>query len=391
MKKLIALSAIFIQLFAATVLAGLPPTSSKDLTDTSNITTFNYQFPNFTGTHTGTTFSLGVNGLAGGGTGNGSLAATSGGVLYTDGTKVQNTGGGSNTNVLTLVSGVPTWSAPAGGGSGTVTSVTMPSEWAVANQTTTPTFSRPPVNGTAKTTSYTLLSTDSTVYVNCSSACTITMPSPSSNAGHVYTLVDISSGTALVTISPSASEKFGYPQLSAIHMSTQGEAWTLASDSTNWATITHKTDTAPASYTMTVGATTTAPTMGTAGAITNSWERHNQNMLIRFRYSQTSASGNDGSGSYLYPIPSGYTINTSLVTCSASVSSSFFTSSIGSGGNYANSDAPQVTSELCYNSSNVVEYVENNSLSGSGNHGWGSSNQVSDSWTVVVPITNWEP
>jgi hypothetical protein len=46
-----------------------PPTTSKDSTDTTNVVTFNYQFPNFTGTHTGVTFSLGVLGVAGGGTG----------------------------------------------------------------------------------------------------------------------------------------------------------------------------------------------------------------------------------------------------------------------------------------------------------------------------------
>lgn len=74
--------------------AGLPPTTSKVSGDANNITTFNYQFPNFTGTHTGTTISLGVNGIAGGGTNNGSLAVTAGGVLTTDGTKVINTGAG---------------------------------------------------------------------------------------------------------------------------------------------------------------------------------------------------------------------------------------------------------------------------------------------------------
>lgn len=52
-----------------TCIAGLPPTTSQITGDSNNITTFNYQFPNFTGTHTGTTVSLGVNSLSGGGTG----------------------------------------------------------------------------------------------------------------------------------------------------------------------------------------------------------------------------------------------------------------------------------------------------------------------------------
>lgn len=54
---------------------GLPPTSSKISGDAQNITTFNYQFPNFTGTHTGVTVALAVNAVAGGGTGDATLTA----------------------------------------------------------------------------------------------------------------------------------------------------------------------------------------------------------------------------------------------------------------------------------------------------------------------------
>lgn len=41
--------------------AGLPPTTSKGLGDTTNVTTFNYQFPNLFPTHTGVTVSLSTN------------------------------------------------------------------------------------------------------------------------------------------------------------------------------------------------------------------------------------------------------------------------------------------------------------------------------------------
>lgn len=75
--------------------AGLPPTTSKDSTDTGPVTTFHFEFPNFTGTHTGTTFSLGVNSIAGGGTGQTTASAaftallpsfTAGSVIFSDGT-----------------------------------------------------------------------------------------------------------------------------------------------------------------------------------------------------------------------------------------------------------------------------------------------------------------
>lgn len=60
---------IYLILLTQIAYAGLPPTTSKVSSDSTNTVTFNYQFPNFTGTHTGPTLSLGVNGLSGGGSG----------------------------------------------------------------------------------------------------------------------------------------------------------------------------------------------------------------------------------------------------------------------------------------------------------------------------------
>jgi hypothetical protein len=93
-------------------LAGLPPTTSKVSGDSTDLTTYKYQFPNFTGTHTGTTVSLGVNAIAGGGTNNGSLAVTNGGVVYTDGTKLMNSGAGTaNQYLASIGAGAPAWTS----------------------------------------------------------------------------------------------------------------------------------------------------------------------------------------------------------------------------------------------------------------------------------------
>jgi hypothetical protein len=74
----------------------------------------------------------GVLPIANGGTDNGSLPVTAGGVLYTDGTKFQNVGAGTTGQVLTSNgAGAPTWTAAA---SGTVTSV------ALADGSTTPIY-----------------------------------------------------------------------------------------------------------------------------------------------------------------------------------------------------------------------------------------------------------
>lgn len=77
---------LLILLFITSANSGLPPTTSKISGDTTNKTTFNYQFPNFTGTHTGTTVSLGVNSVAGGGTGANSF--TAGSLIFSNGTSL---------------------------------------------------------------------------------------------------------------------------------------------------------------------------------------------------------------------------------------------------------------------------------------------------------------
>jgi len=66
MKMLkLAIAAIFL---FGTANAGLPPTASKGSGEANYSTTFNFAFPNFTVTHTGTEVSLGVLSVAGGGT-----------------------------------------------------------------------------------------------------------------------------------------------------------------------------------------------------------------------------------------------------------------------------------------------------------------------------------
>lgn len=69
-----------------------------------------------------TTAVTGTLPIANGGTNNGSLAVTAGGVVYTDGSKLVNVGAGTSGQVLTSAgSSAPTWSSPAGGGIGGMT------------------------------------------------------------------------------------------------------------------------------------------------------------------------------------------------------------------------------------------------------------------------------
>jgi hypothetical protein len=90
MVKKIAYLAQILFLGAQICLADTPPPRifSKVIGDSANVLTGVFQFPNFTGTHTGTgaasTLSLGVNSVAGGGTGN--TAFTAGSIVFSNGT-----------------------------------------------------------------------------------------------------------------------------------------------------------------------------------------------------------------------------------------------------------------------------------------------------------------
>lgn len=117
------LTAVFLMISCAH--AGLPPTTSKLSSDSTDVTTFKYRFPNFTGTHTGTTVSLGVNSIAGGGTG-ASTQSTGFNALSpmtTAGDLIYGGASGSGTRlpigtagqVLTVSGGNPVWATGGGG------------------------------------------------------------------------------------------------------------------------------------------------------------------------------------------------------------------------------------------------------------------------------------
>src|ERR1700677_1313759 len=103
---------------------GLPPGNSKFSTDTNPITTFFWQFPNFTGSHSGVTATVGVNSIAGGGTGQTTAAAafnalspmtTTGDMIYeTSASTAARLSVGTNGQVLTVAAGIPTWATTAG-------------------------------------------------------------------------------------------------------------------------------------------------------------------------------------------------------------------------------------------------------------------------------------
>ena len=99
----------------------LPPTSSKLSSDANEVTTFKFDFPNFTGTHTATNLTLGVNAVAGGGTSVAFLPVNS--VFLGNGTSTPTFVAPSTAgNVLT--SDGTTWTSAVNPGTGAITQLT---------------------------------------------------------------------------------------------------------------------------------------------------------------------------------------------------------------------------------------------------------------------------
>ena len=111
----------------ATAVAGTTTLTLPAATDTlvgkaTTDTLTNKTISGASNTITNVSLTSGVTGtlpIANGGTNNGSLAVTAGGVVYTDGSKLVNVGAGTSGQVLTSAgASAPTWAAASGGGAG---------------------------------------------------------------------------------------------------------------------------------------------------------------------------------------------------------------------------------------------------------------------------------
>lgn len=154
---------------------------------------------------------------------------------------------------------------------------------------------------------------------------------------------------------------------------TQSQIITQDQVNTDWAT-----------YSVTIGGVTSAPTKGTTTIDKAQWRRVGQNMEIRYQYKQTGA-GSAGSGDYLFPIPSGYTIDTTNLNVNGDQGSS-----VGFGSFYDGTTGRE-TSMILYSTTQFKMLGLNGtnySYIGSGT-GALSNTAVSFSFTLTVPITGW--
>lgn len=132
---------------------------------------------------------------------------------------------GTDTYVLTTVSGVPTWQAAASGfTAGGDLSGTSSSQQVKTMQATTT---------TTKTADYTITTSDFQIFCNFSAAHNLTLPTPAN--GMVYHIWDIS-GTAEtnnITLVRHGTEKISGVAASRV-LSTNWGHWTVTTDGTDW-------------------------------------------------------------------------------------------------------------------------------------------------------------
>lgn len=194
------------------------------------------------------------------------------------------------------------------------------------------------------------------------------------------TLGQAVAGGKNVTISASVSQAANYALTlpaalpvvqSVVSVDTAGN---LSFQSTKWT-----------NYTLTIGATVTPPTPGALVLNEARYRRDGSDALIFYNFAQ-SGTGLNGSGTYLFPIPAGLTIDSTVITPT--------TSDEGSNCGSASGVTGCVGFVKVYNTTNLAIFLLNTSggtiVSSSGN-GRLSVTDMKLSFMARVPILEWNP
>lgn len=213
--------------------------------------------------------------IANGGTNNGSLAVTAGGVLYTDGSKAVNVGAGTSGFYLkSNGSSAPSWAAVTTG-SNAVVSVT---------------------------TTYAVLTTDYQINASASGgAFTITLPTAVGASGKEYVIKRTDQTLAnIITLATTSSQTID--GVTTKTLATQYESWKVISDGANWFVSEHRAS-APAS--------TWTPTLAGFGTVSNLsavWYRSGLDLVYEVAFTAGTVSAVPAT----FSLPSGLTTASNL-------------------------------------------------------------------------------
>lgn len=142
----------------------------------------------------------------------------------------------------------------------------------------------------------------------------------------------------------------------------------------------------PITYSVTIGAVTTAPTKGTVAVDQASWAREGKFMVLTYNYRQTAA-GSVGSGTYLFPLPVGYSIDTNYTTADGGTYNVMGVS--GSGMFSDNVTVQAIVNPQVYNSTNLFLVEPSGQTVGSGSGATMASTAFKFSFQARVPIAGW--
>lgn len=160
--------------------------------------------------------------------------------------------------------------------------------------------------------SYTISSTNPIrtliIDVNTSAGYTVTLPTAAASANRIITIKHNGGTTGALTIDGAGSETIDGTLTKSLAL--RYEFMELHCDGTDWHITDRYIKSVWTPYTLSITASTTAPTEGSGATKSAVWRRVGDSMEIHFEYKQ-SASGTAGSGTYLFPIPTGYTIDSS--------------------------------------------------------------------------------
>lgn len=247
------------------------------------------------------------------------------------------------------------------------------------------------VTYTTKTGNYTVTTSDDVIL--CSGAAfTLTLFASSGNTGRVLTIKKTDSSlTNIITVSGDG----GF----STTLNTIGETIVIVCDGTTWQVLDRKTDTGWVDAgTMTVTATSTNPNKATTPDIDSvAWRRVGGSAEIVWRYKQSSFAGaSAGSGDYLYALPTGMTVDTTLFpsdTAGATSESDIYATQVGTASIGIDSGADGLGGAYLYDSSKVRARTSNAFSTygswGSGFFAFTVANNVG--WTIraTVPISGW--
>ena len=246
----------------------------------------------------------------------------------------------------------------------------------------------------SKTTTYTAAISE-IVMVNATSASfTVNFPTAIGVSGQKIRVFRTDQTLANVVTCDFNSTETG-DGASTVKIATQYEFYEFTSDGANWVITDHKYPSKFTSYSPTIGATTTPPTEGTGVTKLYTWRREGDSIRIVGVYSQTGA-GTAGSGAYLFPLPTGLTLDTAKASVSTAAGGGGGTI-VGTGyvSNTTNGTASTYLTRLnMRDTSNLIMHNQETATTAANAFGSASlplsNTTINFSFNVLIPITNWE-